>query len=191
MVIRSLQNGFALSFVLSSLLLAAGCTSQKEQCSIESSEANKITTRAADVQTAQKTLENNQINKQPESDKPMTKTKTASGLEYEILEKGDETSTTPAKGANVVVHYTGWLSDANGNPGKKFDSSVDRGQPFQFKIGIGMVIKGWDEGVLSMHKGEKRRLFIPAKLGYGASGAGAVIPPNANLIFDVELLNFQ
>ncbi len=193
MVIRSLQNGFALSFVLSSLLLATGCTSQKEQCSIEGSEANKITTRAADAQTAQKTLENNQIDKQTESDKSMTKIKTASGLEYEILEKGDETSTTPAKGANVVVHYTGWLADAQGNPrlDKKFDSSVDRGQPFQFKIGIGMVIKGWDEGVLSMHKGEKRRLFIPAKLGYGASGAGAVIPPNANLIFDVELINFN
>jgi len=195
MVLRSLQNGFALSFVLSSLLLATGCK-QKEQCSIESSEANKITTRAADNAIAQKTAQaNTEINEptlQPESVKPMSeKVKTASGLEYETVIKGDETSGTPSKGSNVVVHYTGWLKDAQGARGKKFDSSVDRGQPFQFKIGIGMVIKGWDEGVLSMHKGEKRTLFIPAKLGYGASGAGAVIPPNVDLIFDVELLNFQ
>ena len=86
-----------------------------------------------------------------------------------------------------MVHYTGWLN-VNGEPAGKFDSSVDRGQPFTFVIGVGYVIKGWDEGVMSMKVGEKRRLFIPSQLGYGSRGAGAAIPPFADLIFDVELL---
>jgi FKBP-type peptidyl-prolyl cis-trans isomerase len=86
-----------------------------------------------------------------------------------------------------MVHYTGWL-DNNGQPGTKFDSSIDRGQPFTFIIGVGQVIKGWDEGVMTMKVGEKRRLFIPASLGYGSRGAGQIIPPHASLIFDVELL---
>lgn len=107
--------------------------------------------------------------------------KTASGLEYEDIEVGE--GSEPQVGQTVVVHYTGWLTD-----GKKFDSSVDRGDPFRFSIGIGQVIKGWDEGVLSMKPGGKRRLTIPAELGYGVRGAGGVIPPNATLIFDVELL---
>ena len=94
---------------------------------------------------------------------------------------------TLPKGQQVTVHYTGWL-DADGQPGTKFDSSVDRGQPFSFVIGVGQVIKGWDEGVLEMKVGEKRRLFIPSDLGYGPYGAGSSIPPNAALIFDVELL---
>jgi len=110
---------------------------------------------------------------------------TDSGLDYIILKEGSGAS--PKKGQPVTVHYTGWL-EQDGNPGAKFDSSVDRGQPFTFVIGVGQVIEGWDEGVLAMKVGEKRRLFIPAKLGYGAQGAGGVIPPNANLIFDVELL---
>lgn len=117
--------------------------------------------------------------------KTMTRNKTSSGLEYEITQPGSGTS--PRKGQRVTVHYTGWL-DTNGQPGKKFDSSVDRGTPFTFVIGIGQVIPGWDEGVMTMKVGEKRRLFIPASLGYGARGAGAAIPPHANLIFDVELL---
>lgn len=189
MVMRSLKNGFVVSFVLSSLLLATGCT-QKEQCAID--EARNIVVQNPETKTMEEPSTTVQQPKQPERN-TVKKTKTTSGLEYEILEKGDETSPTPSKGSNVVVHYTGWLADAQGNPrmDKKFDSSVDRGQPFQFKIGVGMVIKGWDEGVASMHKGEKRRLFIPATLGYGAFGAGSVIPPNANLIFDVELLNFN
>ncbi|OQA35226.1 MAG: FK506-binding protein [Candidatus Dependentiae bacterium ADurb.Bin331] len=112
--------------------------------------------------------------------------KTSSGLEYEIIKEG--TGATPSVGQTVTVHYTGWL-DENGKPGRKFDSSVDRGQPFRFTIGVGQVIKGWDEGVLNMKVGEKRRLIIPANLGYGARGAGAVIPPNATLIFDVELID--
>ncbi|MBI2723838.1 MAG: FKBP-type peptidyl-prolyl cis-trans isomerase [Chloroflexi bacterium] len=109
------------------------------------------------------------------------KTKTASGLEYTDDVVG--TGASPERGKRVRVHYTGRLTD-----GKKFDSSVDRGQPFEFVIGVGQVIKGWDEGVMSMKVGGKRTLMIPAALGYGARGAGGAIPPNADLVFDVELL---
>lgn len=115
----------------------------------------------------------------------MTRIKTASGLEYEILKEGSGIS--PSVGKEVTVHYTGWL-DANGQPGQEFDSSIKRGRPFSFYIGVGHVIQGWDEGVMTMKVGEKRRLYIPSHLGYGAYGAGASIPPHANLIFDVELL---
>jgi FKBP-type peptidyl-prolyl cis-trans isomerase len=110
--------------------------------------------------------------------KPVT---TPSGLKYWDLKKG--TGAVAKSGSPVKVHYTGWLTD-----GKKFDSSVDRGEPFAFKLGAGMVIKGWDEGVAGMKVGGKRQLRIPPELGYGARGAGGVIPPNAELIFDVELL---
>ena len=93
----------------------------------------------------------------------------------------------------VSVHYTGWLYDpaANEGKGKKFDSSVDRGQPFSFKLGQGQVIKGWDEGVAGMKLGGQRTLIIPPDMGYGANGAGAAIPPNAALIFDIELLKIE
>ncbi|MDH5258535.1 MAG: FKBP-type peptidyl-prolyl cis-trans isomerase [Gammaproteobacteria bacterium] len=104
-----------------------------------------------------------------------------SGLKYEELEEG--TGAEATAGNKVTVHYTGWLEN-----GSKFDSSLDRNDPFQFSLGAGMVIKGWDEGVAGMKIGGKRKLTIPSALGYGASGAGGVIPPNATLIFDVELL---
>ncbi|EAW38923.1 FKBP-type peptidyl-prolyl cis-trans isomerase [Lyngbya sp. PCC 8106] len=109
---------------------------------------------------------------------------TDSGLQYEDVKVGDGAS--PQKGQTVVVHYTGTLED-----GTKFDSSRDRGQPFSFKIGVGQVIKGWDEGVGSMKVGGQRKLVIPSDLGYGARGAGGVIPPNATLLFDVELLDIK
>lgn len=113
--------------------------------------------------------------------------KTASGLEYEIITEGSGES--PKVGQKVTVHYTGWLPDSEGNPVKEpFDSSVRRNKPFEFIIGRGQVIAGWDEGVMSMKVGEKRRLIIPAKLGYGMRGYPPVIPGNATLIFDVELL---
>ena len=106
---------------------------------------------------------------------------TSSGLQYIDLIVG--TGATPQAGQTVTVHYTGWLEN-----GKKFDSSLDRGQPFSFPLGAGRVIKGWDEGVQGMKVGGKRKLIIPSNLGYGARGAGGVIPPNATLIFEVQLL---
>jgi FKBP-type peptidyl-prolyl cis-trans isomerase len=113
---------------------------------------------------------------------------TQSGLKYDdtVVGSGDEARA----GKTVTVHYTGWLNN-NGQKGKKFDSSVDRGQPFVFPLGAGRVIQGWDEGVSGMKVSGKRTLYIPAKLGYGSRGAGAAIPPNADLIFDVELLSVR
>ncbi len=111
----------------------------------------------------------------------MAEMMTDSGLKYEDLVAGD--GAVAEKGNQVSVHYTGWLTD-----GSKFDSSVDRNDPFQFGLGRGMVIRGWDEGVAGMKVGGKRKLTIPPQLGYGAQGAGGVIPPNATLVFEVELL---
>lgn len=114
----------------------------------------------------------------PVTGKPQT---TASGVECWDIKVG--TGKTAVAGKKLTMHYTGWLTN-----GKKFDSSVDRGEPFQFTLGVGQVIKGWDEGVAGMKEGGKRQLKIPASAGYGARGAGGVIPPNATLIFDVELI---
>jgi FKBP-type peptidyl-prolyl cis-trans isomerase FkpA len=116
-------------------------------------------------------------------------TKTDSGLEFRDLVVG--TGAQARAGQQVTVHYTGWLQNPDGSAGEKFDSSVDHGQPFDFPLGAGHVIRGWDEGVAGMTVGGKRRLVIPAALGYGARGAGGVIPPNAVLIFDIELLGVR
>jgi len=113
---------------------------------------------------------------------------TPSGLQYEDTVVGE--GATAQAGQDVTVHYTGWLY-TNGVQGAKFDSSKDRRDPFQFSLGAGMVIKGWDEGVAGMKIGGARTLIIPAALGYGARGAGGVIPPNATLKFDVELLGLS
>jgi peptidylprolyl isomerase len=110
---------------------------------------------------------------------------TASGLQ--IIDSQVGTGASPKAGQTCVMHYTGWLYE-NGQKGKKFDSSVDRNEPFEFPIGQRRVIAGWDEGVASMKVGGKRTLIIPPALGYGARGAGGAIPPNATLMFDVELL---
>ncbi len=115
-------------------------------------------------------------------------TKTPSGLQYEDIKVG--TGASPQKGQTCVMHYTGWLSE-DGAKGKKFDSSVDRGKPFEFPLGQGRVIAGWDEGVATMKVGGKRLLLIPANLGYGSRGAAGVIPPNATLLFEVELLEIK
>jgi FKBP-type peptidyl-prolyl cis-trans isomerase FkpA len=110
---------------------------------------------------------------------------TPSGLQYEDLVVG--TGDSPRRGQTASVHYTGWLDN-----GQKFDSSLDRGRPFEFQVGAGQVIKGWDEGVATMKVGGKRKLLIPPDLGYGSRGAGGgVIPPNANLTFEVELLGIK
>lgn len=111
----------------------------------------------------------------------MSQNTTASGLVIEDLEVGQ--GATAEKGMRVSVHYTGWLTD-----GRKFDSSKDRNDPFVFPLGAGHVIRGWDEGVQGMQEGGRRKLTIPPELGYGARGAGGVIPPNATLVFEVELL---
>jgi FKBP-type peptidyl-prolyl cis-trans isomerase len=118
----------------------------------------------------------------------MAMTTTASGLQYEDTTAG--TGAVATAGKTCVMHYTGWLW-VDGAKGKKFDSSHDHGSPFSFGLGQGQVIKGWDEGVAGMKIGGKRTLLIPAALGYGARGAGGVIPPNATLIFDVELLEIR
>jgi FKBP-type peptidyl-prolyl cis-trans isomerase FkpA len=113
----------------------------------------------------------------------MTQVTTASGLVFEDLVIGDGAEVT-GRGQTAIVHYTGWLED-----GSKFDSSHDHGEPFSFPVASEYVIKGWDEGVVGMKVGGKRRLTVPPELGYGAAGAGSVIPPNATLIFEIELVN--
>lgn len=113
---------------------------------------------------------------------------TPSGLKY--LDKVVGSGTQAASGKEVVVHYTGWLYN-NSQKGAKFDSSVDRNEPFNFNLGAGQVIQGWDEGVAGMKVGGERTLIIPPNLGYGAFGAGGVIPPNATLMFDVKLLEVK
>jgi FKBP-type peptidyl-prolyl cis-trans isomerase len=120
--------------------------------------------------------------------KPEPEAKTVkldSGLKYQDLKVGKDDAAK--KGDTVEVHYTGWLAKG----GKKFDSSKDRGEPFSFKLGAGKVIKGWDEGVVGMKVGGKRKLMIPAKLGYGKAGAGEDIPPDADLVFEVEMLKIK
>ena len=113
---------------------------------------------------------------------------TDSGLRYEDHEVGMGSDTVA--GDRVEVHYTGWL-DNDGEKGQKFDSSVDRGRTFSFILGTGRVIKGWDEGVAGMKIGGKRTLYIPSELGYGSRGSGRAIPPNADLIFDVEMISIK
>jgi FKBP-type peptidyl-prolyl cis-trans isomerase len=150
------------------------------------------TKRKREDETTSTTQPSKKIKKAPMK----IKQKTASGLEYAVLEEGPE-NITPKTGATVTVHYTGWLKNdnqpENENYGeyadKAFDSSLKRGQKFQFTIGVGQVIRGWDEGVMGMKVGEKRRLYIPSALGYGARGAGGAIPPHADLVFDVELFD--
>ncbi len=135
----------------------------------------------ADTSTPKKTGHAREAKPKKEKGKVIT---TPSGLKY--IDEKVGTGPSPKAGQNVTVHYTGTLVD-----GKKFDSSVDRGQPFTFTIGVGQVIKGWDEGVMSMKVGGRRKLIIPANLGYGPRGMPPVIPPNAELHFDVELLGVK
>lgn len=155
-----------MKFKLLSLALLVVCLAGLSDCK---SKSDKVDTKTAPILV--------------QENKMVTLT---SGLKYTVL-KPATGDVTPKQGQKVSVHYTGWLDEGNGKPGKKFDSSVDRGQQFSFIVGIGQVIKGWDEGLMGMKVGEKRRFIIPANLGYGFRGAPPSIPSNATLIFDVEL----
>ncbi len=109
-------------------------------------------------------------------------------LKTKVLKKAEKDARTPQPGNTVAIHYTGWITQKDGAPGRQIDSSIERGTPLEFTLGLGQVIKGFEEGVKLMKIGEKRRLFIPSELGYGEKGIGLFIPPNSDLIFDVELM---
>lgn len=182
---RNILISFGIVLVCSAVLLIAQITQGAPEVSAEPVQTepllkNNIPTTVAAIPVAQNP--NSDMNSLETDDSDYITT--ASGLKYCDLEEG--TGEQPLLGQMVVVHYTGTLTD-----GSKFDSSRDRGQPFSFPIGKGRVIKGWDEGVGSMKVGGRRKLVIPPDLGYGSRGAGGVIPPNATLIFDVELLRIQ
>lgn len=162
---------------LSCVALLAGCGSEEEAADTKQATAEKPQARTFGV-----------------NDNPV-KTRLAAApadLTYFTFIQGEGEAKAQA-GQTVSVHYTGWLFDAEAeeNKGEKFDSSRDRNQPFNFPLGAGRVIKGWDQGVQGMKIGEQRKLVIPPHMGYGARGAGAVIPPNATLVFDVELLEIK
>ncbi|MBI5058808.1 FKBP-type peptidyl-prolyl cis-trans isomerase [candidate division KSB1 bacterium] len=162
-----------LAIALAAAVILTGCNEKKTATTTETT-APAATEKKMDAA-------NTPLPGVPVSGQPVT---TPSGLKYYDMTPG--TGASPATGQTCVMHYTGWTTD-----GKEFDSSVKRGQPFEFPIGQGRVIKGWDEGVASMKIGGKRKLVIPSELGYGARGAGGAIPPNATLVFDVELLGLK
>jgi len=193
-----MRNTTIVATALCIAFLLAGCKTNEGQGKKPAEPANKAVVKADEPAKAAEEkpkVEPEKTVKQEEAAAPTRpateaakseseKVKTGSGLEYEIISKGD--GAAPEAGQTVKVHYTGWLTD-----GKKFDSSVDRGQPFKFVLGQGRVIKGWDEGVALMKVGGKRKLIIPPELGYGSRGAGRVIPPGATLVFEVELLGIE
>lgn len=189
----------SLSILTATLLTGCNChkkcdkstpelTSETHKQALDAKLDAQLETQLATQIDTHKTQVTNPSNESKETQTMTNIKRTDSGLGYEVSTTGS--GPKPKVGQTVVVHYTGYL-DQNGQPGKQFDSSVSRGTPFETKIGLGYVIPGWDEGLLNMQVGEKCRLFIPADLGYGKRGAGAVIPPNSDLIFDVELLDIK
>lgn len=180
---RGILISLAVVLICGLVIAVAQFTQQPSQTSTDPLQTNVPQTTVSEIPVTQPEIPTVPI---PDPQNPnMTDTSdfitTSSGLKYRDLEVG--TGQTPQTGQTVAVHYTGTLTD-----GSKFDSSLDRGQPFKFSIGTGQVIKGWDEGVGSMKVGGKRELVIPPDLAYGAAGAAGVIPPNATLNFEVELL---
>lgn len=184
---RNILISFVVLAVFCVVLLVAQLNSDQETA-IADNLGSAESTIAAETQVAQSaadlapTEEEATAEDTEDTSNEDTLVTTESGLQYEDIVEG--TGAMPQKGQRVTVHYTGTLED-----GTQFDSSRDRGRPFSFTIGVGQVIKGWDEGVASMRVGGQRKLVIPPELGYGARGAGGVIPPNATLLFDVELIS--
>jgi len=172
------------------LCLIAGCGVKQETMDLKKTPGHvERPVNEISKKIVKATLTNGDKNVETES-KAVNKVVTDSGLMYETLTAAPQGAVSPSRTQQVKVHYTGWLADDEGQPivSKKFDSSVDRNDPFVFPVGVGMVIKGWDEGVLMMKVGEKARLTLPSDIAYGARGAGSSIPPHATLVFDVELL---
>lgn len=175
MILREILISVGVMLVCGLVLVLAQFSGQPN-----SAIADELTQNQPGIATV--SVNNNLIASNTMSDENVVTTE--SGLKYIDLKEG--TGATPTTGDTVVVHYTGTLEN-----GKKFDSSRDRRQPFDFQLGQGQVIKGWDEGISTMKVGGRRQLIIPPELGYGTRGAGGVIPPNATLIFDVELLDIE
>lgn len=198
------------NWLFASCLLLAGCKAEQEKDKNFNNQEQKNKALDAQDNKQQSKQENNQedkaldkkvVNQIKQVSGDTTKTAgvrkmendsitTPSGLSYRILRKAQEGAAQPKVGQLITAHYTGWLQE-KGAKGKKFDSSFDRNEPIAFKVGVGYVIKGWDEALLDMKVGEKRELVIPANLAYGSRGAGAAIPPDATLIFEVELCSIK
>lgn len=162
----------------------------KPQAIADEIKTDDVTLTQSSVKQSTQIADASQLKPKGNMDIDLSKAETTStGLMYIENQAGD--GEVPSRGQKVEVHYTGYLAEEGVQRGKKFDSSVDRGQPFVFTLGVGQVIKGWDEGIAKMNIGTKSTLIIPPELGYGTRGAGGVIPPNATLIFDVELLGIK